>query len=103
MKYAVIVTGGKQYQVAEGETIKVEKLEGKPKKAVKFSDVLLVVSDKVRKIGTPKVAGASVTAEIVAQKKAKKIRVAKFRAKSRYRLVRGHRQNITELAIKKIT
>ena len=102
MKYAVIQTGGKQYQVTEGQTLSLEKLNGKPKDKLEFDQVLLVVDDTKVHLGQPVVKGALVTAEILEQKKAKKIRVAKFKAKSRYRRVKGHRQQLTEVKIVKI-
>lgn len=102
MKYAVIQTGGFQIKVSEGETLDVAKLSGKAKDKLVFKEVLLVVDDKTVKLGQPLVKGAEVSAEIVEQKKAKKIRVAKFKAKSRYRRVRGHRQQLTKIKINKI-
>ena len=102
MKYAVIQTGGKQYQVTEGDTIEIEKILGKVKDKIDFDKVLLVVNEDKMEIGKPLVKRAVVTAEIVEQKKGLKIRVAKFRAKSRYRKVKGHRQRITVVNIKKI-
>lgn len=103
MKYAIINTGGKQYKVAEGDELELEKLPGKAKAKITFDQVLLVVSDKKVNLGQPLVKGAKVTATIVEQKKASKIRIAKFKAKSRYRRVKGHRQLITVVKINKIT
>jgi len=103
MKYAVIQTGSKQYQVSEGDTLEIEKLEGKAKKKITFNQVLLVVDEKKVSLGQPLVKGAKVTAEILEQKKGVKIRVAKFKAKSRYRRVKGHRQQLTKIKINKIT
>ncbi|MCX6817207.1 MAG: 50S ribosomal protein L21 [Candidatus Beckwithbacteria bacterium] len=103
MKYAVIKTGGQQLKVIEGETLTIAKLAGKPKEKISFKEVLLVVNDQKVSLGQPLVKGASVSAEIVNQKKDKKIRVVKFKAKSRYRRVRGHRQEITTVKIVKIT
>jgi len=103
MKYAVIKASGKQFKVTEGYTFNVQKLEGKPKTKLTFDEVLLVVDDKKVSIGQPLVAGAKVTAEIVEQFKDKKIRVAKFKAKSRYRKIQGHRQQLTKIKINKIT
>jgi large subunit ribosomal protein L21 len=103
MKYAVITSGGKQYRVAEGDTVELEKLEGKAEDTIKFDQVLLVVNGDKLKLGQPLVKNASVSAKIVAQKKGPKIRVAKFKAKSRYRRVKGHRQQLTAVKIEKIT
>ena len=102
MKYAVIKTGGKQYKVAEGDEIEIEKIDGEKGEKVVFEEVLLVVDDKEIKIGQPLVEKAKVKAEIVDQIKGEKIRVAKFRAKSRYRRVKGHRQRLTKVKIEKI-
>jgi len=103
MKYAVIQTGGKQYKVSEGKTLEVEKLPGKAKAKLTFDKVLLVVDGKKISLGQPLVKTAKVTAQILEQKKGDKIRVAKFKAKSRYRRVQGHRQLLTKLMINKIT
>jgi len=102
MKYAVIVSGGKQYRVSEGETVTVEKLEGKEGDKVVFEEVLLVVDGEKRWLGQPKVEGAKVSGVIKRQFKGEKIRILKFRAKSRYRRRKGHRQLLTEVEIKKI-
>jgi len=83
MKYAVIKTGGKQYKVQEDEEIIIDKVEGEKGAKIDFDAVFLVVDDKKVKIGVPSVAKAKVTGEIVEQEKGKKIRVAKFKAKSR--------------------
>ncbi len=103
MKYAVIKTGGKQYKVQEGDTCEFEKLPGKSKDKIKFDQVLLVVDGDKTTIGQPLVKNALVTAVIIDQIKGEKIRVAKFKAKSRYRLVKGHRQQLTKVKIDKIS
>lgn len=100
--YAVIQLAGKQYKVSEGETITVNKLETEAGKSLTVSDVLLVAGDKKATVGTPLVKGASVTLEVVAQQKGEKIRVATYKAKSRVRKVRGHRQHETVLKVTKI-
>lgn len=102
MKYAVIASGGKQYKVLEGETVQVEKLESKPQDTYQFTDVLLVVDGDKREVGTPTVAGAKVVATVVAHKKTRKVRVAKFKAKAKYRRVTGHRSVMTHVKIEKI-
>ena len=99
---AVVKTGGKQYLVAEGDKISVEKLEGKAGDKVVLSEVLLVSDDKKVAVGTPLVAGAAVEATIEKQGRAKKIDVVKFKSKTRYRRKIGHRQSFTELVISKI-
>ncbi len=96
--YAVIKTGGKQYRVAEGDRLRVEKLAGDVGATVTFDEVLLFSGDKVS-VGAPLVQGASVTAEIVAQDRAKKVIVFKFRRRKNYRRKRGPRQPSTEVRI----
>jgi large subunit ribosomal protein L21 len=100
--YAVIQTGGKQYRVSEGQTLRVEKLAGTAGDKVTFRDVLFVAGDTA-KIGQPLVAGASVAAEITAQDRGKKIVIFKFRRRKNYRRKAGHRQPYTELKITGIT
>jgi large subunit ribosomal protein L21 len=96
--YAVIKTGGKQYRVAEGQKLRVEKLAGAAGDKVTFDEVLLVGGD-TPKIGQPLVKGASVAAEIMAQDRGKKIVVFKFKRRKNYRRKNGHRQPYTELKI----
>jgi large subunit ribosomal protein L21 len=101
--YAVIRTGGKQYRVAEGDVVIIEKLDAKENEEVTFDEVLLVADDSGVKVGKPLVEGAKVTATVEAQKKAKKILVFKYKAKSNYRRRQGHRQPYTKVKIEKIT
>ena len=96
--YAVIRTGGKQYRVSEGQTLRVEKLPGGAGDKVTFGEVLLVGGD-TPKIGQPLVQGASVSAEIKAQDRGPKIVIFKFRRRKNYRRKTGHRQPYTELKI----
>jgi len=96
--YAVIKTGGKQYRVTEGQRLCVERLEGNPGDKLTFDQVLLVSGDSV-KVGSPLVAGAKVSAEIVLQDRAKKVVVFKLRRRKNYRRKQGHRQPFTELKI----
>ena len=100
--YAIIKTGGKQYKVAEGDVIMVEKLAAGEGEAVVFDQVLTVVNDADVKIGTPVVDGAKVTGKVEAQGKDKKILVFKYKAKSNYRKRQGHRQPFTKVVIEKI-
>lgn len=102
--YAVIATGGKQYLVQEGQTLNVEKLE-KEAGAILDLEVLMVADadGKDVKIGTPNVSGAKVTAKVLEQGRAKKIRIVKYKPKSRYTRVNGHRQPFTKLSIEKIS
>jgi large subunit ribosomal protein L21 len=96
--YAVIKTGGKQYRVSEGDTLRVEKLEGDVGAKIELTEVLMVGGDTVT-VGKPLVKGAVVTAEIVAQDRAKKIIVFKFKRRKNYRRKNGHRQPFTELRV----
>ena len=96
--YAVIKTGGKQYRVTEGDRLRIEKLPGDVGATLTFDEVLMLGGDKVA-VGTPLVKGAKVTAEIVAQDRAKKVIVFKFRRRKNYRRKRGHRQPFTEIKI----
>lgn len=98
METAVIRTGGKQYRVAEGETIRVEKLPGNAGEQVEFGEVLLVAGDSP-KIGKPTVQGAKVLGEIVAQELGEKLVVFKFKRRKRYRRKNGHRQSYTAVKI----
>ncbi len=100
--YAIIRTGGKQYQVAPGERVRVEKLGGEVGDTVELADVLLVADGEDVKIGQPVVEGAKVTAQIVEQGKAKKVLVFKKKRRKGYKVKRGHRQLFTALEIKEI-
>lgn len=105
MAFAVIETGGKQYKVAEGDILSIEKLPGEHKEGDKiaFDGVLLVDDGKDTKVGTPHVSGAKVEAEFVEDWRGKKISVIKFRAKSNYFVNKGHRQPYTKVKITKIS
>ncbi|MET0286309.1 MAG: 50S ribosomal protein L21 [Polyangiales bacterium] len=98
MSYAVIRTGGKQYRVTEGDTLRIEKLPGDVGSSITFGEVLLIGGDSA-KIGKPLVSGASVTGTILAQDRAKKIIVFKMRRRKNYRRKNGHRQWYTEVKI----
>ncbi|HAE81524.1 MAG: 50S ribosomal protein L21 [Clostridium sp.] len=100
--YAIIATGGKQYKVAEGDVIRVEKLGVDAGQSVTFDQVLVVSNDAELKIGTPVVDGASVTATVVKEGKAKKVIVYKYKPKTGYHKKNGHRQLFTEVKIEKI-
>ena len=103
MKYAVVEIKGKQYPVKEGEEMVVDKVEGEKGKKITFEKVLLIVDEKKKQIGTPLVKGAKVTATLLDQVKGKKIRVSTYKAKSRHRRTIGHRSQLTEIKIGKIT
>ena len=100
--FAVVKTGGKQYRVTEGDVLKVEKLDAEVGKKVKFDEVLMIGDDKGVKVGEPLVKGANVTAEVLEQKKDKKITVFKKKRRHNYRRKKGHRQQITVLRVTKI-
>ena len=99
--YAIIATGGKQYKVSEGDIIKIEKLGKAEGESVTFDKVLLV-SDKETVVGTPTVAGATVTASVVCEGKDKKVIVYKYKRKTGYHKKNGHRQLFTKVKIDKI-
>jgi len=97
--YAVIVSGGKQHRVEEGETLKLEKLNIEVGASVDFDRVLLVVNDEDVKIGAPVVEGAKVSAEIVSHGRGKKVRIMKFKRRKLHMKQMGHRQWFTEVKI----
>ena len=97
--YAIFRTGGKQFKVAVGDKLRVEKLAGDVGSSVTFDDVLLVGNEGKFKIGQPLVSGAKVEAKITAQDRDKKIIVFKFRRRKNYRRKNGHRQPFTALEI----
>ena len=97
--YPVIVTGGRQYRVAQGETLRVEKLEADVGAAVNFDQVLLLGSGEGVKVGAPTVSGASVAAKVVAHGRLDKIRIIKFRRRKHHMKQMGHRQHFTEIEI----
>lgn len=101
--YAVIKTGGKQYRVAKGDRLRVEKLAGNVGDSVTLGEVLLVGEGDGVKVGAPLVGGAKVEAKIVAQDRGKKIIIFKFRRRKNYRRKSGHRQPFTALEITGIT
>ena len=104
MQHAIIVTGGKQYRVAEGDILFIEKLPAETGDTVTFDQVLAVVNDDADPIiVTPTVAGAAVTAQVVKNGKAQKIRVIKYKATKNYRRRQGHRQPYTQVQIDTIT
>lgn len=101
--YAIIRTGGKQYQISAGDTVRVEKIEGNVGETVELSDVLMIVDGEEIKIGRPVVNGAKVVAKIAEQGKAKKVIVFKKKRRKGYRVSRGHRQCFTALTIESIS
>ena len=101
--YAVIDACGRQYKVAEGDLVFVEKLEANEGEKVTFDQVLLISDDGKVKVGTPTIKGAKVEATVVKQGKAKKIVVFKYKAKKNERKKQGHRQPYTQVKIEKIS
>lgn len=99
--YAIIKTGGKQYKVAEGDTIFVEKLDAEVDGTYTFDQVLAIGGEEV-KVGSPLIEGATVTARVLRQAKSKKVIVFKYKPKKTYRRKQGHRQPYTKLQIEKI-
>ena len=97
--YAVIVTGGKQYKVAEGEFLKIEKLDVPVGEAISFDSVLLIGNGEDVKIGAPVVDGAKVTAEVIDQGRHDKVTIIKFRRRKHSMKRQGHRQWYTEVKI----
>ncbi|NIP73118.1 MAG: 50S ribosomal protein L21 [Gammaproteobacteria bacterium] len=97
--YAVFKTGGKQYRVSQGETVRVERLAGQEGAALEFDTVLMVAEGDAVKIGTPYLDGGRVTAKIKGHGRAKKIEVIKFKRRKHHDKRIGHRQSFTELQI----
>ena len=99
MDYAVVVIGGKQYRVSPEEELLVDRLPGKVDTTVTFDQVYLRVKDDQVSLGTPQLSQVKVTGKILNHLRGPKIRVAIYKAKSRYRKVRGHRQSLTRVKI----
>lgn len=97
--YAVIQSGGKQHRVAEGQTVRLEKIEVAPGESVEFGDVLMVSNGDDVKIGMPFVAGGKVTGEVVTHGRGDKVKIVKFRRRKHSRKQMGHRQWFTEVKI----
>ena len=97
--YAIVQTGGKQYRVGPGDTIRVELVPGDYGDEVALRDVLMVSQDGAVTLGTPTVAGATVITEVVGKGKGPKIIVFKYKSKTRYRRKNGHRQPYTDLRV----
>ena len=97
--YAVVQTGGKQYKVEKGETLRIEKIPGEVGSRVTFDKVLMVADGETIKVGQPVLENAAVSASIIEQDKAKKILVFKYKRRKRYRRKQGHRQPYTAIRI----
>lgn len=100
--YAVIKTGGKQYKVAQGDTLKIETLVADVGSIVSFDEVLMVGEGEQVKVGAPFVAGGAVKAEVLAHGRGDKIRIVKHRRRKHYHKEQGHRQNFTEVKVTEI-
>ncbi|MEX2104631.1 MAG: 50S ribosomal protein L21 [Bacilli bacterium] len=100
--YAIIETGGKQYKVQEGDVLYIEKLEAVEGDAVNFDKVLFISNENGVTVGIPLVSGASVSAKVEKNGRAKKVLVYKYKAKKNYRRKQGHRQPYTKVTIEKI-
>ena len=103
MAYAIIKTGGRQFRVAEGDTIDVDLLDVEPGKTATFGDVLLFADGKKMSHGNPLVSGAKVTAEVVEQRKDKKVVAFKYKRRKGYHRTVGHRRKLTRVKIKSIS
>ena len=97
--YAVIKTGGKQYKVAAGEKIKIEQIAAEVGQEITIDEVLAIGDGAGLKVGSPLVAGASITATVVAHGRHDKVRIVKMRRRKHYQKRQGHRQNFTEIQI----
>ncbi|MDX1696785.1 MAG: 50S ribosomal protein L21 [Thiohalobacterales bacterium] len=97
--YAVIKTGGKQYRVSEGDTLRIETIDARPGDAIEFDQVLMVGEGESVKIGTPVVEGGKVTATIKSHGRGDKVEIIKFRRRKHHMKRMGHRQNYTEVEI----
>jgi len=102
MAYAIIKTGGRQYRVAEGDTIDVDLLDIEPGKTATFGEVLMFADGKSLTHGTPLIAGAKVTAEVLQQRKDKKVIAFKYKRRKGYHRTVGHRRKLTRVKIKSI-
>jgi large subunit ribosomal protein L21 len=100
--YAVIKTGGKQYRVAPGDTVRIERVEGKVGEKVNFGSVLAIHTDDKKVLVGADAGKASVTGKIVEQGRAKKLTVLKFKRTNQYKIQRGHRQNFTAVQVSDI-
>jgi large subunit ribosomal protein L21 len=97
--YAVIKTGGKQYRVAAGEKLKIEQIPADVGTEITLDQVLMVGEGESVKIGTPMLAGATVTAKVISQGRHAKVKIFKMRRRKHYQKHQGHRQNFTEIEI----
>ena len=100
MAYAIFKTGGRQYRVSEGDLVDVDKLEAQKGDTVTFDEVLLVSRGDSTTVGSPVVSGATVTAEVIEQRRAAKVTAFKFKRRKGFHKTKGHRQPLTRVSIK---
>ena len=100
--YAIMEIGNKQYRVAEGKEVKIDKLQGNAGDEIVFNEIITIKKDDAVKIGAPYINGAEISAVIVRHGKAKKIEVLKYKPKKHHRVKSGHRQDFTVVKIQKI-
>lgn len=100
--YAIVRTGGKQYRVEPGQRLRVERLDAEPGQQVELPEVLLLSAEGEVRLGSPTLPDTKVVAEVVEQRRGPKLIVFKYKAKTRYRRKRGHRQSLTELLVRQI-
>ena len=101
--YAIFTTGGKQYRVAEGDIIKIEKLDAEEGATVDFNNVLMIGGNNNIQVGAPYIEGGKITALVRAQERAKKVEIIKFRRRKHHQKRTGHRQYVTQVEIKAIS
>ena len=101
--YAVFRTGGKQYRAAQGDVLRLEKIEANEGATVSFDDVLLIGEGADIKVGNPTIAGTSVSGKVLRQGKSKKVPVVKFRRRQNYKRTKGHRQPYTLIEVTDIS
>ena len=101
--YAVVATGGKQYRVAPGDVIRVEKLDAEAGETIELDEVLMVADGDDVKVGAPRIEGGKVTAKVLEHGRGKKVTIVKFRRRKHHRKQMGHRQSFTELEITEVT
>ncbi len=101
--YAVILSGGKQFRVAEGQKIKIDLLDTAPGETVEFKDILMIADGETINIGTPKLSSGKVTASVIEHGRHKKVKIIKFRRRKHHMKQMGHRQYYTEVRIEQIS
>jgi large subunit ribosomal protein L21 len=103
MKYAIVLSGGKQYRVSEGSILDIDRLAVEPEQSYQFEEVLMVADEGKVHVGAPTVSGAKVKAVVLEHVRGPKVRVFHYKNKMRYRKTQGHRQDYTRVRVEKIT